>query len=179
MTEEFVRLTGQLKKLSVTDVEIAHIIRLVARFCNQYAWLSVDDMTGEALQAVGRTVQRFDETRKTASRSTYLLRGVRNALIDLVARSTRYRRRVHAIGDFESCAVFTPTVRLDDSLPLISKVLSPLAYRLAILIVEEYPKRCSLAWLCRRTGFSASVIRAVWQEVVRTVPLVLKNDVAL
>ena len=102
---------------------------------------------------------------------------MRNALIDLVDRSTRHRRRVHAIGDFESCAVFSPNIQLDDSLPLISKVLSPLAYRLAILVVEEFPKRRGLAWLCRRTGFSASIVRAVWQEVARTVPMVLADGV--
>lgn len=152
--------------LGCDDKVVDKVSHLVSRFHGHYGWIELSELFAVVLRALPRALSTHD-LKKSASLATWVVGVVRNDLITFVNDEVRVKERIEVLGT-PSVGVYGPpndNISCRDSLKLLSRVLSPLAWRTLTVVLASQPKRVPDTVLAVELGLSTQSVNLLRREI--------------
>jgi len=159
-----------LAELGCDPKGVDPVVRLTLAFGRRYRSVTTDELLVRALEAYPRARETYRVSQK-ASFATHFVTVARNALITYVNRATSRKEKRRTLGEVVDSK--TSDIDYEDTLETLSRVLSPLAWRLLNITLAAHAKRVPNKSVARTLGIRADQVSLLRTEVASTGCLIL------
>lgn len=172
-----------LRELTLDERSIRTLFRMVVRYHSAYPWIAVDDLFSEVVFQAERVIGNWHKQQEhTAKLKTYVTSGVRNKLNSLVRRE-RMRKDTIEVEGHIGLGIYAAgndgSSDLEDRLQALSRVVSPLAWRVLRVSLSAVPDTVGVVALARQLHVSERSIVLVKKELQETCRRVWGADLRL